>query len=320
MPTKTKFAAILVIISGGFGIFGLNFILDSIIAGNWAGTIANHFNIDYDLIASLIMIPAVASIPLGIAEIVCGVLSLKKKIWSILLSGAIISIFTLLPCGIAALIFAIKARPEFKNFRLQKAAPEARLSKPWRKKGIGVILAILFGPFSWFYTLERDSWKVSIAFAVNINMSILVLINYQAMHSWTPANGTDNWAILGYLVALSFQGITLIMTWIWAIADSALKNYRIVLGKNKILALFIAIFFGPWTWLYTYRQDWWKLLLGLVISYGMFVMPLMTAKSILPDHVPLIIILTIWLLAVINVSIRKWQWYSDYISLTMMLG
>jgi hypothetical protein len=33
--------------------------------------------------------------------------------------------------------------------------------------------------------------------------------------------------------------------------------------KSKTVAILLAVFLGPWTWLYTYRRDAWKATLGL---------------------------------------------------------
>jgi uncharacterized membrane protein YvbJ len=37
-------------------------------------------------------------------------------------------------------------------------------------------------------------------------------------------------------------------------------------SKNKVVSILLAVFLTFWTWLYTYKRDWWKFWLGLIIS------------------------------------------------------
>ncbi len=39
-------------------------------------------------------------------------------------------------------------------------------------------------------------------------------------------------------------------------------------NKSKMVAMLLAVFLGPWTWIYTYRRDAWKATLGLALQLG----------------------------------------------------
>ncbi|MHB1460423.1 MAG: hypothetical protein ACYC1M_03980 [Armatimonadota bacterium] len=68
--------------------------------------------------------------------------------------------------------------------------------------------------------------------------------------------------------------------------------------KNKSTALILAVIFGHFTWVYTYRYDSWKFWLGLVLS-------------VLTCGVASIVF---WLWAVIEAVGRPDSFYAEYIS------
>lgn len=41
--------------------------------------------------------------------------------------------------------------------------------------------------------------------------------------------------------------------------------------KHRSIAILIAFFFGPWTWLYTFSRDSWKLAIGLGVTTNLFI-------------------------------------------------
>lgn len=43
------------------------------------------------------------------------------------------------------------------------------------------------------------------------------------------------------------------------------------MAKDKNVAVILAVFFGPWSWLYTAKKDIWKFVVGLIVGFlGMF--------------------------------------------------
>jgi hypothetical protein len=50
-------------------------------------------------------------------------------------------------------------------------------------------------------------------------------------------------------------------------------------GKSKTAAVLLAVFLGPWTWLYTYRRNAWKFWVGLVGGVGGIVLALTVAAA-----------------------------------------
>jgi len=48
------------------------------------------------------------------------------------------------------------------------------------------------------------------------------------------------------------------------------KKVEYVRKKSKTTALVLAILFGLWSWLYTYRDDSWKFWLNLVLSLATY--------------------------------------------------
>jgi hypothetical protein len=119
MHNDSKVGGILSIISGIFGILAL-FMMVLII-------ILMYFMISSDFGYSgktdsdqmlLIMCIIYGSMGvfmaiLGVLAIIGGSFALKRKHWGWALAGAISGTLTFFPCGIASLIFIVKAQPEF---------------------------------------------------------------------------------------------------------------------------------------------------------------------------------------------------------------
>lgn len=96
-------------------------------------------------------------------------------------------------------------------------------------------------------------------------------------------------------------------------------------NRKKSTAVLLAIFFGPWTWLYTFRKDMWKFVFGVAFATpGALVALIVVLNGIFNRSAgeanlglllfglsawPFTII--IWLLAIIDVLIKKKQWYSQ---------
>jgi multisubunit Na+/H+ antiporter MnhC subunit len=205
----------------------------------------------------------------------------------------------------------------------------------WRLKVIAILIAILFGPCTWFYTLKKDSWKLIILLGIllgGVSVFVMVWDSTDAMQANThlpPGDPNDGiaYARIGLFIgtAICFA-ILIIGFWLWAIIDSATKSqawYKVLPGnseKKSWIALCLAFFCGPWTWLYTYNRDWRKLITGIVIGWGIPSVFWLVIK--LPLTIPLgnpvfgypavsfiMLSLGVWLWAVILAWKRPQSWY-----------
>ena len=159
-----------------------------------------------------------------------------------------------------------------------------------------ILLAVLFGPWTWLYTYHQDKWKfwgsliiilVGIIIAVTtpltpptsdlfdpeiyaLSLPIIFLVLHEVFSS----------AISFAYLAISFgPGVELHHTyvflllaavWVWAIIDSSIKpktRYESEPAEiSKKMALITAVVFSYNAWLYTYHKDKWK----FWVSFGAF--------------------------------------------------
>jgi Double zinc ribbon len=103
--------------------------------------------------------------------------------------------------------------------------------------------------------------------------------------------------------------------------------------KAKTVAVLLAVFLGYWTWVYTYRKNTWKFWAGLVVGLPAFIIfnigviphnsveydangnylglgGLHFANNILIPALLIILIVRIW--AIIDVCLKKQEWYLTY--------
>lgn len=135
-----------------------------------------------------------------------------------------------------------------------------------KRKAVSILLSIFFGPFTWLYTFKRDSWKLALGLGFNLNILIPI-----AWFSIVVSKGDgDSGIAYVFLFALFVLTTSLAVTWIWAVIDSLIKprQHRDQYPKkDETIAALLALFAGPWTWLYTYPKDKWKLWSGLGVAY-----------------------------------------------------
>jgi len=75
--------------------------------------------------------------------------------------------------------------------------------------------------------------------------------------------------------------------------------------KSKAGAILLAIFFGGWTWVYTYKKDSWKFWLSLALTITLF-NPLWTWVILfLPN-------LGLYIWAIVDTISKSQQWYDNY--------
>ena len=78
------------------------------------------------------------------------------------------------------------------------------------------------------------------------------------------------------------------------------KTVKIKYGeRKKSTAMVLAVLFGFWAWLYTYRENAWKFWLGLVISVTCWWL------FFLPN-------LAIWIWAMVDNGTKPKEWYDNY--------
>jgi hypothetical protein len=95
-------------------------------------------------------------------------------------------------------------------------------------------------------------------------------------------------------------------------------------GKSKVVSILLAVFLPPgyWAWLYTYKRNWWKFWLGLILSglpsllAAVFLVFYISNVSWLPDNVIIalayILPFMVWAWAIIDSIIKKNEWYAQY--------
>jgi hypothetical protein len=84
-------------------------------------------------------------------------------------------------------------------------------------------------------------------------------------------------------------------------------------SKNKEVSILLAVFLSYFGWLYTLEKDWWKFVVGLVVGMGGAFLVFYIEESV---SVPFIVIPAInwavWIWAIVDVSIKKEEWYRTY--------
>lgn len=184
-----------------------------------------------------------------------------------------------------------------------------------RNKTIAVLLAVFFGPWTWLYTYRRDPGKAAFGLGLNISqVTIFALMVIQSKLSPPPADLYDGGGLF-----FSAMGLLtfLFVTWVLAITFSATtKEYYLyrTIERDKSVAILLAILLGPWTWLYTYKQDYRKFWPAISIGLGGWgawaLLPEEISKMIHPLWLP--ICLFIWIVAIISSILRKSEWYKTF--------
>ena len=119
MIRHTLVAGILSIVSGGFGVLSLVWIILSVVLFRAIfQPIQSDFNAVFplDILKIMIIIYAVwgfFQLIIAVLAIVGGIYTLKKRCWPLALAGAIGATVAFYPCGIAAVILVSMAKEEF---------------------------------------------------------------------------------------------------------------------------------------------------------------------------------------------------------------
>jgi hypothetical protein len=81
-------------------------------------------------------------------------------------------------------------------------------------------------------------------------------------------------------------------------------------SKNKAIAIVLAIFFGHWAWLYTYREDASKFWINTAVHAGSFVLTILTLGIFALVWLP--IIFASWIWAIVDTLSKSDDWYVGY--------
>ena len=79
-------------------------------------------------------------------------------------------------------------------------------------------------------------------------------------------------------------------------------------GKSKTASVLLAVLLSFWTWLYTYKKDAWKFWVGVALTIFISILFAYMVSSIFLY----ILGLGIWFWAIIDVAIKKGEWYRSY--------
>jgi hypothetical protein len=183
-----------------------------------------------------------------------------------------------------------------------------------RNKTIAVLLAIFFGPWTWLYTYRRDPGKAAFGLGLSISLLTIWMLMYVQFIIRRPPPNSNVGEGLGY----SFLGLLQILFSIWVLAVIFAAGSKYTLEgpekRAKTTAILLAIFLGPWTWLYTYKKDHWKFFPSILIDLGGW-----AAWALLPEQLSSVVhsfwlpaFLAIWLIAVITSAVRKSEWYRKF--------
>ena len=188
-------------------------------------------------------------------------------------------------------------------------------------KIIPVLMSIPLGPFVWLYTYEQNKtrfWVGSILqylFVVALIVLIIIIaFNAQgALEVDDQATGSEIIESLNdYLVWIFVILAGLLSLRIWAFIDRLVKpsswymNYpRRPLSKTR--AVIFSIFFSYAAWLYTYEKDSKK----FWIAFGANTLATMIDNAV-DTSIGSFIALGILAWAIIDVSIKHSNWYTNY--------
>ncbi len=81
-------------------------------------------------------------------------------------------------------------------------------------------------------------------------------------------------------------------------------------AKSKTTAILLAVFFGFFTWLYTYREDSGKFWISLSVSVVNFILGIVTLG--IWFIVSFVVGLGIWIWAIVDTAGKNDDWYATY--------
>lgn len=184
----------------------------------------------------------------------------------------------------------------------------------WRRnKKIALLLAWLFGPWTWVYTYSKNPGKAAVGLGSNVTLLafwITLTISLRTAPRDLPGSYPGEAVI--YTAIPTFT--VLFATWLTAIIDASMaKEWQLTepQQREKMPALILAIFMGPWTWLYTYRVDYWKFWASIVIVIGAFIADGRISSPI--SHAIVVLGgIGVWIAAIVIAAKRSDEWYRTF--------
>ncbi len=147
----------------------------------------------------------------------------------------------------------------------------------YERRITAILLAVFLGPWTWIYTFQRNSLKAAIGLAINSTTLVFLVFLFlsiaqqAAITTNVPFNmrPTDSLNMLAFSVLVIFCSFFWFFIWVWALVDtvSGKQSSPNLASPNTFYSLLLAVFLGPWTWLYSYTRDWWKFWLAVLIGY-----------------------------------------------------
>ena len=145
------------------------------------------------------------------------------------------------------------------------------------RKRTAILLALLLGFWSWLYTYDKDAWRFWFCLAINLGAFLICLGIVSDARDFTANSPLDMYVCGMYSfanMALAFfiAGTAWVATWLAAVLDAITKPtaiYETCATQSSKIAVFLAILFGPFGFLYTYNKDavkFWIAIVILVIS------------------------------------------------------
>lgn len=275
MNNNARTTGILTIVAGGLGALGFGFGLNAFLLGWLIDLISNAAGYpSRDFPLSLIY--GFLAFPAGVMAVILGIYLITRKTWWVAVAGVAASMIAFFPCGIAALVYLVKARPEFAPAS-QEQLPAGETSTPEKKKSAAVWLAIFFGPFTWLYTYKRDALKAAIGLGVGIPMLFaagylpFIFRNMFNQLITLDQSNTPPSTAFYFVFSVSILVFVWFPLWLWAVIDMATASEWDVIKKrprSKVVAILLGVLLNPWTWFYTYKKDALKFWLFAIISYG----------------------------------------------------
>lgn len=201
------------------------------------------------------------------------------------------------------------------------------INQKHEKKIIAILLAVFLGPWTWVYTFRRNSLKAAIGLAINLTTIIFVVFIYLSTTKDAEAlaniplenRPTDSMDLLGLAIIILFCSFIWFFIWVWAIVDAAfIKQESSGLksqNKNTLYSLLLAIFLGPWSWLYSYTRDWWKFWPAIIIGYSSLYFNIVGFNKFgnfdgdLRFKIFLTISLSIWIISILLAVLRHFYFH-----------
>lgn len=92
-----------------------------------------------------------------------------------------------------------------------------------------------------------------------------------------------------------------------ALVVEHIKDDKIITNlRSRKVALWLVLFFGIFSWLYTWKKDWWKFLICI------FSGPIISFIFIRNETIAVIIYIAMYLWSAVDVTIRDEKFYKNY--------